>query len=68
MTDLDVPSFKHGGSTVKYSGATVARGAIAYTGPCPPRGEKHRYQWTVEALDAGDKVLGSASAMAVFPP
>jgi phosphatidylethanolamine-binding protein (PEBP) family uncharacterized protein len=68
MTDLDKLSFKHGGSTVGYSGGTVARGAISYTGPCPPGGQKHRYKWTIEALDANGKVLGSTSATAAFPP
>lgn len=68
MIDLDKPSFKHGGSTIKYSGTTIARGAVSYIGPCPPPGEKHRYRWSVEALDAGDKVLGTTSVVATFPP
>jgi phosphatidylethanolamine-binding protein (PEBP) family uncharacterized protein len=46
----------------------VRRGAIRYTGPCPPRGEHHNYRWTVQALDAAGKVLDRASAEAVFPP
>ena len=68
MTDLDVPGFRHGGSTVAFDGATVRRGAVSYIGPCPPRGERHRYRWTIEALDAAGKVLGTATATQVFPP
>jgi phosphatidylethanolamine-binding protein (PEBP) family uncharacterized protein len=68
MTDLEVPTFHHGGSTIAYTGDAVARGAITYTGPCPPRGERHDYRWTVEALDAGGKVLATATATAMFPP
>jgi hypothetical protein len=68
MTDLNVPNYPHGGSTVAYSGGTVGRGAIGYTGPCPPGGQRHRYRWTVQALDASGKVLGRASATRTFPP
>ena len=68
MKDLDVPGFHHGGSTIAYAGDTVKQGAIRYIGPCPPGGERHRYRWTIEALDASGKVLGTATAEATFPP
>jgi len=68
MKDLNVPGFHHGGSIVAYAGDAVKQGAIRYIGPCPPGGERHRYRWTIEALDAAGKVLGTASAQATFPP
>ena len=68
MKDLDVPTFHHGGSTIAYQGDAVRKGAIRYIGPCPPRGERHRYRWTIEALDAADRVIGTATATAPFPP
>lgn len=68
MTDLNVPTFHHGGSSIAYAGDAVSRGAIRYTGPCPPHGEHHNYRWTVQALDAAGKVLGTGSAEAMFPP
>ena len=69
MRDEQVPSFQHGGSTVPYRGSdAIPRGAIRYIGPCPPNDERHRYQWTIEALDNLDKVLGQASTTAIFPP
>jgi phosphatidylethanolamine-binding protein (PEBP) family uncharacterized protein len=68
MTDLDVPTFPHGGSTIPYKGDAVPRGAIKYVGPCPPRGERHRYRWMVQALDGSGKVMGAGSATATFPP
>jgi len=68
MTDLNVPAFPHGGSAIPYDGDAVKRGAIRFIGPCPPRGERHNYRWTVEALDGADKVLGRGSAEAMFPP
>jgi phosphatidylethanolamine-binding protein (PEBP) family uncharacterized protein len=68
MTDLNVPAFHHGGSTIAYDGDAVSRGAIRYTGPCPPHGEHHNYRWMVQALDAAGKVLDKGSAEAMFPP
>jgi len=68
MTDLDVPTFHHGGSSVLYTGNVVKQGAITYTGPCPPQGQRHTYRWTVQALDAAGKVLGKGTAEAKFPP
>ena len=67
MIDLNVPTFHHGGSTIPYTANAVRQGAISYTGPCPPSGQSHLYRWTVQALDAGGKVLGSGSAEAKFP-
>jgi phosphatidylethanolamine-binding protein (PEBP) family uncharacterized protein len=68
MKDLDVPTFHHGGSTIAYQSDAVKKGAIRYTGPCPPDGERHRYRWIIEALDATGKVMGTATATAPFPP
>ena len=68
MTDQNVPTFYHGGSTIDYHSDAVSRGAIRYTGPCPPRGERHNYRWVVQALDAAGKVLDRGSAEATFPP
>lgn len=68
MVDLNVPTFHHGGSIIPYAGDAVKRGAIRYTGPCPPAGQHHRYQWTVKALDAAGKTLATAIATETFPP
>jgi len=68
MTDLNVPTFHHGGSTIAYNGDAVSRGSIRYTGPCPPHDERHNYRWVVQALDVAGKVLAKGSAEAMFPP
>jgi phosphatidylethanolamine-binding protein (PEBP) family uncharacterized protein len=68
MVDLKVPSFPHGGGTVAYQGnGTIPAGSFSYKGPCPPSGQ-HTYRWTVQALDAGGKVLATATASRPFPP
>ena len=68
MTDLDVPSYNHGGGTVAFNGDQIPAGAFTYKGPCPPSGS-HDYQWKVEALNAaGDTILGRGEATRPFPP
>ncbi|MEQ8655388.1 MAG: YbhB/YbcL family Raf kinase inhibitor-like protein [Kiloniellales bacterium] len=68
MKDLDVPTYNHGGGTVGFSGSPdIPAGAFAYKGPCPPSGS-HRYQWTVQALDAGGEIIGEGYATQAFPP
>ena len=66
LVDLNAIDFNHGGGTVEYKGSSkFAYGAFRYMGPCPP--EPHTYQMSVEALDAGGKVLGKAKATRKFP-
>ncbi len=69
MMDFDAPNFNHGGSTIDYGGkGSVSAGAVSYIGPCPPGGQKHRYVWIIEALDAAGMVLGKTETQGVFPP
>ena len=67
MVDRDVPDYNHGGGTVAFTGATTIKpGAFKYQSPCPPSGS-HTYQWTVTALDAAGKSVGSAKASKRYP-
>jgi phosphatidylethanolamine-binding protein (PEBP) family uncharacterized protein len=73
MVDLNLPSFPHGGGETAFSGKTTfgqgeAFGGMfsSYRGPCPPPTATHRYEWTVQALDAGGKVLGTAKTVIPF--
>jgi phosphatidylethanolamine-binding protein (PEBP) family uncharacterized protein len=69
MVDRDVPSYPHGGGTVAYRGQNeIPAGAFSYKGPCPPSGQQHTYEWTVQALDRDGKAIGSATTTAQFPP
>jgi phosphatidylethanolamine-binding protein (PEBP) family uncharacterized protein len=66
LVDLDAPDYPHGGDTVQYAGNdSLPYGAFSYTGPCPP--SPHTYRLSVEALDAGGKVLAKAEASKRFP-
>jgi phosphatidylethanolamine-binding protein (PEBP) family uncharacterized protein len=66
MMDQDAPDFVHGGSKVDYSGqADLPYGAFKYKGPCPPT--VHQYRFTIKALDAKGKTIGTATAKKRFP-
>jgi hypothetical protein len=68
MIDRDAPTYPHGGGTVPYRGKDeIPTGAFSYKGPCPPSGQQHTYEWTVQALDRNGKPIGSATAAEKFP-
>ena len=70
MTDLNVPSFHHGGGKVAYSGQTeVLCGAFSsgFVGPSPPPGQVHTYQFTIKALGANGALLATTAARRRFP-
>jgi phosphatidylethanolamine-binding protein (PEBP) family uncharacterized protein len=63
-------SFNHGGGEVAYAGSgNFPAGAFGgdYRGPCPPAGQVHTYEWTVEALDANKSVLAEGKTTGAFP-
>jgi len=70
MTDLDVPSYNHGGGTVEYTGNNIIEpGAFTYLSPCPPSGS-HSYQWTATARKKTGMLggsLGKAKATRKYP-
>ena len=70
MTDLNVPSFHHGGGTVAYRGQpAVPCGAFSsgFTGPSPPPGQVHTYQFSIKALGPNGAVLATTTARRKFP-
>jgi hypothetical protein len=70
MTDLNKPSFHHGGGTVDYRGqGEVPCGAFAkgFVGPSPPPGEVHTYEFTVKALSANDALLATTTTRRKYP-
>ena len=69
MTDLDKPSFHHGGGTVGYRGQSeVPCGAFAsgFIGPAPPPGETHTYEFVIKALAQNGTVLATTTARKEF--
>lgn len=69
MTDLQVPAYRHGGGTVKFTGQrNVACGELNnFVGPSPPPPQVHTYEFVIEAVGADGAVLGTAKARRKFP-
>jgi phosphatidylethanolamine-binding protein (PEBP) family uncharacterized protein len=72
LTDLDVPSFDHGGGTVECKATKevfiIPRGALKrYTGPCPPSGQ-HTYSIEVKAIDDKGVIVGTGKKEAPCCP
>ncbi|MEZ5714660.1 MAG: YbhB/YbcL family Raf kinase inhibitor-like protein [Paracoccaceae bacterium] len=68
LKDLDVPSYNHGGGTVKVQMAgngKIPSGVFKYKSPCPPSGV-HTYEWTVTAKH-GNTTLATAKARRKYP-
>jgi len=70
MVDLNVPSYRHGGGSVDYKGQkSVPCGSFGwgYNGPSPPPGQVHTYEFTVQAIGADGKVLGTTRTRRKYP-
>lgn len=64
MRNIDVLLPSPWEATVNASGAVIPQGAAAdYRGPCPGQFQRHRYRFTVTALDAGGQALAEAQAV-----
>lgn len=67
LTDLDVPSYNHGGGSADYSGGDVIQpGEFSYQSPCPPRGS-HNYEWSARARNADGDTLARARSAKKYP-
>jgi len=62
-------AFNHGGGDVRYTGQkTVPCGSLhEWTGPFPPPGATHTYEFTIKALDSAGNVLGTANPSRDYP-
>jgi phosphatidylethanolamine-binding protein (PEBP) family uncharacterized protein len=70
LKDISMPVWNHGGGNIRYNGSgIIPTGAldIGYNGPCPPNG-RHKYEFSVMAVDAEDVVIGFGKAVQPFPP
>ena len=69
MRDLNAP-FRHGGGTLSYTGDNIIpQGALKdYQGPCPPMGQVHTYEISVNALtQKKDLIVGTGASSKKFP-
>ena len=70
LKDVSVPEWNHGSGRVKHDGSgVIPAGAlnIGYNGPCPPEG-RHKYEFSVMAVNAEGIIIGVGKARQSFPP
>ncbi len=70
LKDVSEPAWNHGGGKVKHDGSgVIPAGAlnIGYNGPCPPDG-RHKYEFSVMAVNAEGVIIGVGKARQSFPP
>ena len=70
LKDVSLPAWNHGGGKVKHDGSgVIPAGALklGYNGPCPPSG-RHKYEFSVMAVDADGVIIGFGKARHSFPP
>ncbi len=70
LKDIDIPAWNHGGGKVMHDDSgIIPAGAlnIGYNGPCPPSG-RHKYEFSVMAVNAEGVIIGFGKARRSFPP
>jgi phosphatidylethanolamine-binding protein (PEBP) family uncharacterized protein len=70
MTDLDRPSFHHGGGAVGFRGQPEVpcdAFGTGFIGPAPPPGEIHTYEIIIKALSPSGVVLATTTTRRKFP-
>jgi phosphatidylethanolamine-binding protein (PEBP) family uncharacterized protein len=71
LKDISLPAYNHGGGSVKHDGSgIIPAGAltIGYNGPCPPPGERHKYDFWVMARNGEGVIIGFGKSRQYFPP
>lgn len=71
LTDLSLPDWNHGGGSVTPDGSgIIPAGALdaGYNGPCPPPGTRHKYEFSVMAMDDQGVIIGFGRSRQKFPP
>lgn len=71
LKDLSLPAYNQGGGRVKHDGSgIIPAGAltIGYNGPCPPPGERHKYEFWVMAKNEQGVIIGFGKSRQSFPP
>ena len=71
LKSISVPAWNHGGGKVAHDGSgVIAAGALklGYNGPCPPPKQRHKYEFSVMAVDADGVIIGFGKARQYFPP
>jgi len=70
VKNISDPAWNQGGGDIEYDGSGVIPAKaldIGYNGPCPPLGQRQKYEIWVMAVDAEKTIIGFGKAMKPYP-
>jgi hypothetical protein len=71
LENISDPDWNQGGGDIEHDGSGVIPASaldIGYNGPCPPPGQRQKYEFWVMAVDAEGAIIGSGKARESYPP
>ncbi|WP_319523196.1 hypothetical protein [uncultured Desulfosarcina sp.] len=71
LKNITDPAWNQGGGDIEYDGSGVIPANaldIGYNGPCPPPGQRQKYEFRVMAVDAEGTIIGFGKARESYPP
>jgi hypothetical protein len=71
LKNISVPAWNQGGGMVTHDGSgVIPAGAlgVGYNGPCPPPGQRYKFEWWVMAVDAQGRIIGFGKTREPYPP
>jgi len=71
LKNISDPTWNQGGGDIEHDGSGLIPAKaldIGYNGPCPPPGQRQKYEIWVMALDAEKAIIGFGKDRKVYPP
>ena len=71
LKNINVPEWNQGGGNVEHDGSGIIPPRaldIGYNGPCPPPGQRYKYEFSVMAVNTDGVIIGFGKAVQPFPP
>jgi hypothetical protein len=71
LKNISDPDWNQGGGEIEHDGSGVIPANaldIGYNGPCPPPGQRQKYEFRVMAVDAEGTIIGFGKARESYPP
>ena len=71
LKNITDPAWNQGGGDIEHDGSGVIPSNaldIGYNGPCPPPGQRQKYEFRVMAVDAEGSIIGFGKTRESYPP
>lgn len=71
LKNISEPAWNQGGGDIEHDGSGLIPAKaldIGYNGPCPPLGQRQKYEFWVMAVDAEGVIIGFGKTRQSYPP